>query len=166
MTSIKYTVNNIAKSEDKHLSLMASSELNKVHSFHKSFPQYTKTPLVELSEMAKSLGVKNVYVKDESYRFGLNAFKVLGASYAMAKYISKEFGQDEDVLSFAELASGELREKLGKATFFTATDGNHGKGVAWAARELGQKAVVHMPKGTTKARLENIRKEGAVADIL
>lgn len=166
MTSIKYTVNKMPKSEDKYLSLMASAELNKVREFHQSFPQYKKTPLVELKDMAKSLGVKNIYVKDESYRFSLNAFKVLGGSYAMAKHISKELGHEEKVLSFAELASDQLREKIGQTTFFTATDGNHGRGVARAARELGQKAVVYMPKGTTETRLENIRKEGAVADIL
>ena len=49
-----------------------------------------------------------------------------------------------------------LREEFGQATFFTATDGNHGRGVAWAANKLGQKAVVLMPKGTTQTRLENI----------
>ena len=63
------------------------------------------------------------------------------------------------------LTSDQLREEFGQATFFTATDGNHGRGVAWAANRLGQKAVVHMPKGSTQTRLENIAKEGAAVDI-
>ena len=59
----------------------------------------------------------------------------------------------------------ELRTHAGRYTFFTATDGNHGRGVAWAANRLGQKAVVHMPKGSTQTRLQNIAKEGAQVDI-
>ena len=115
--------------------------------------------------MASYLGVKEVYVKDESYRFGLNAFKVLGGSFAMARYIAKETGKDVSELPYSVLTSEQLRKEFGQATFFTATDGNHGRGVAWAANHLGQKAVVHMPKGTTQTRLQNIAKEGAQVDI-
>ena len=69
-------------------------------------------------------------------------------------------------MPYQVLTSDELRKDFGQATFFTATDGNHGRGVAWAAQKLGQKAVVHMPKGTTQTRLENIKKLGADVDIL
>ncbi len=79
----------------------------------------------------------------------------------MARYIAKEVGKDISELPYDVLSSEELREEFGQATFFTATDGNHGRGVAWAAKRLGQKAVVHMPKGTTKTRFDNIAKEGA-----
>ena len=61
--------------------------------------------------------------------------------------------------------SKELRDQFGQATFFTATDGNHGRGVAWAANKLGQKAVVHMPKGSSQPRFDNIAKEGAQVTI-
>lgn len=166
MNSVKYVINKLPKHKDKYLSYMAMSELKKICTFHESFPEYEPTLLVSLNEMARHLGVKNIYVKDESYRFGLNAFKVLGGSFAMAKYISKALGYENEVLSFKELASEELKEKFGQVTFFTATDGNHGRGVAWSARRLGQKAVVHMPYGTTKARLEHIENEGALVDIL
>lgn len=83
----------------------------------------------------------------------------------MARYIAKETGKDVSELPYSVLTSRKLREEFGQATFFTATDGNHGRGVAWAANRLGQKAVVHMPKGTTQTRLENIAKEGAQVDI-
>ena len=115
--------------------------------------------------MAAYLGLKEVYVKDESYRFGLNAFKVLGGSFAMARYIAKQTGKDVSELPYNVLTSDELRNEFGQATFFTATDGNHGRGVAWAANKLGQKAVVLMPKGSTQTRLNNILKEGAKATI-
>ncbi|MBZ0173466.1 MAG: diaminopropionate ammonia-lyase, partial [Phycisphaerales bacterium] len=106
-----------------------------------------------------------LYVKDESFRFGLNAFKVLGASYAMACFIADRTGRDVSQLGFSQLTSPEIRKELGDYTFFTATDGNHGRGVAWAAHQIGQKSVVFMPKGSSQARLESIRKEGARAEI-
>ena len=162
---LKWTVNEIPKSNDAYLELMSEENVKKANEFHKSFPQYTVTPLQKLSALASFLGVKNIYCKDESYRFGLNAFKVLGGSYAMGRYIAKELGRDISELPYNVLSSEKLREEFGQATFFTATDGNHGRGVAWAARRLGQKAVVRMPKGTTKTRFDNIAKEGATVTI-
>ena len=132
---LKWTVNHVPGSDDKFLDLMSEENVTKANEFHKSFPQYSVTPLQKLSALASYLGVKGIYCKDESYRFGLNAFKVLGGSYAMGRYIAKELGR------------------------------NHGRGVAWAANRLGQKAVVRMPKGTTKTRFDNIAKEGAVVTI-
>ena len=165
IASIKWAVNHMPKTDDKSLSLMSLEEAGKARAFHKSFPQYDRTPLTALGHMAEFLGLGRLYVKDESYRFGLNAFKVLGGSYAMARFIAKETGRDVSELPYSVLTSEELKKEFGQATFFTATDGNHGRGVAWAANRLGQRAVVHMPKGTTKARLENIAKEGAQVDI-
>ena len=165
IASIKWAVNHMPKTDDKSLSLMSLEEAGKARAFHKSFPQYDRTPLTALEHMAEFLGLGRLYVKDESYRFGLNAFKVLGGSYAMARFIAKETGRDVSELPYSVLTSEELKKEFGQATFFTATDGNHGRGVAWAANRLGQRAVVHMPKGTTKARLENIAKEGAQVDI-
>ena len=162
---IKWAENRMPKTDDKNLKVMALDEIEKARTFHESFPQYSETPLAKLDNMAQYLGVGEVYVKDESYRFGSNAFKVLGGSFAMARYIAKETGRDVSELPYSVLTSDKLREEFGQATFFTATDGNHGRGVAWAANKLRQKAVVHMPIGTTQTRLENIRKEGAQVDI-
>lgn len=162
---LKWTLNEVPKSDDTFLELMSEENVKKANEFHKSFPQYTVTPLQKLSSLASYLGVKNIFCKDESYRFGLNAFKVLGGSYAMGCYIAKELGRDISDLPYNVLSSDKLREEFGQATFFTATDGNHGRGVAWAASRLGQKAVVRMPKGTTKTRFDNIAKEGATVTI-
>lgn len=165
MCEIKWAGNTMPKTDDAQLSVMALEEVKKARTFHESFPQYSKTPLAKLSKMAEYLGLKEVYVKDESYRFGLNAFKVLGGSFAMAKYIAKETGRDVSELDYETLTSDALRKEFGQASFFTATDGNHGRGVAWAANRLKQKAVVYMPKGSTKTRLKNIQAEGAEATI-
>lgn len=153
------------KSDDLQVQNMSLEEMHRSIGFHKSFPQYSVTPLTRLTNLASYLGLKRLYVKDESYRFGLNAFKVLGGSYAIAKYISKELGRDVSEVPYSVLTSEKLREEFGQATFFSATDGNHGRGVAWAANRLGQKCVIRMPKGTTQTRLENIAKENATVTI-
>ena len=165
MEKIQWVSNEMPQTDDRWLQVMAIDEVNKAKKFHQSFPQYTMTPLAGLSHMAELLGLGGVYVKDESYRFGLNAFKVLGGSFAMAKYIAKELGRDVSELTYETLTSEKLHKEFGQATFFTATDGNHGRGVAWAANRLKQKAVIYMPKGTTPTRLNNILKENATATI-
>lgn len=162
---LKWKMNEMPKTEDKNLPLMAIEEVKKARSFHESFPQYSETPLAELKGMAEYLGLDRVCVKDESYRFGLNAFKVLGGSYAIARYIGEETGKDISELPYSVLTSQELREKFGTATFYSATDGNHGRGVAWAANKLHQKSVIIMPKGSTVTRLNHIKAENAEAWI-
>lgn len=162
---LKWTLNHIAKSDDKQVQNMSMDEMAKANSFHKSFPQYEVTPLTRLSNLAEYLGLKRLYVKDESYRFGLNAFKVLGGSYAIARYIAQQTGKDVSEIPYDILTSEKLREEFGQAAFFTATDGNHGRGVAWAANKLGQKCTVRMPKGSTQTRLNNIAKENATVTI-
>lgn len=137
-----------------------------VRRFHRSFPMYAPTPLAALPETAKMLGIGEIYVKDESHRFGLNAFKVLGGSYAMGNILAKRLGKPLSETGYAVLTAPETRNTLGDITFITATDGNHGRGVAWTANTLGQKSVVHMPKGSAQERLNNIRACGAHADII
>lgn len=162
---IKWVLNTMPKSDDRQLPIMSLSNVAKARFFHSTFPQYSVTPLDRLDGMAQYLGLAGLCVKNESFRFGLNAFKVLGGSFAMAKYIAKEMGRDVSEMTYDYLTSEAFRKEFGQATFFTATDGNHGRGVAWAANKLGQKAVVHMPKGSSKPRYDNIAKEGAAVTI-
>lgn len=165
MDKIKWVANTMPKTDDLQLSVMSLENVDKARAFHKSFPQYSVTPLANLNNMAEFLGLKSLFVKDESYRFGLNAFKVLGGSFAMSRYIAEQLGKDVSQVDYNYLTSDKLKNEFGRATFFTATDGNHGRGVAWAANRLGQKAVVLMPKGTVKSRFDNIAKEGADVTI-
>lgn len=144
--------------DTSHLSV---SEAKRVKKFHQSFQQYEPTPLRRLSTLASYLGVADVFVKDESYRFGLNAFKVLGGTYAIGKYLADRLGKRIDEVTFNDLRSHEVKKQLGELTFISATDGNHGRGVAWAAQQLGQKAIIYMPKGSSPIRLKNIRATGA-----
>jgi diaminopropionate ammonia-lyase len=149
----------------KALDLMTLEETARACRFHRSFPGYAATPLVNLSHLAAYFGVKGIFIKDESFRFGLNAFKVLGGSYAIARYIAKQLGKDISGLDYNVLVSDETKEKLGDITFYTATDGNHGRGVAWAANRLRQKSVVLMPRGSSQVWPQNILNEGAEASI-
>lgn len=165
---IKYIQNENARNLHKSkvsVDFINKEQIEKIRNFHKSFSEYKVTPLHSLSELANELGVSNIWLKDESYRFGLNAFKSLGGSYAVGKYIAKKLNMDISNLSFEMLNSKNIKEKLGDLTFVTATDGNHGRGIAWFANKIGQKSVVFMPKGSSEIRLNNIRKEGAEASI-
>ena len=162
---IRFTMNRMPKTDDPWLSVMSTEAIEKVCAFHRSFPQYAPTPLAALTHTAKKLGLGALFVKDESYRFGLNAFKVLGGSYAIASEIALAVGRDIAETDYAYLTGEQFLQDYGQATFFTATDGNHGRGVAWAARQLGQKAVVLMPAGTVKSRFDNIAREGAQVSI-
>lgn len=155
------------KSESKvDVDYISEKKIEKVRKFHRSFDEYSVTPLHKLKNLAEHIGVKNIFLKDESYRFGLNAFKVLGGSYAIGHYLANKLGLDVSEISFDLLRTKEVKEKLGEITFVTATDGNHGRGVAWAANQLGQKSVIYMPKGSSETRLANIRKEGSDASII
>ena len=101
---LKWVLNHMPKSDDQHLDVMSLPNVAKARSFHGSFPQYSITPLAQLDGMAKYLGLAGVYVKDESYRFGLNAFKVLGG----AKVTIEEVNYDDCVrMAAAEAAQTE-----------------------------------------------------------
>ncbi|MCT4621051.1 MAG: diaminopropionate ammonia-lyase [Marinisporobacter sp.] len=140
-------------------------EVKCVRNFHLSMDEYKATPLVALEELAKKLGVHKIYVKDESYRFGLNAFKGLGGTYSIARLLCKKLNIDIKDASFEYFNQPEIKEKIKDMVFVTATDGNHGRGVAWATTKLGCKSVVYMPKGSSLTRLQAIRDAGAEASI-
>ena len=110
--------------------------------FHRSLPGYAATPLTEIPSLAAELGLGRVFVKDESSRLGLPAFKVLGASWAVRRALAS-------------------RPAPGSVTLVTATDGNHGRAVAWVARLLGQRAHILVPDGVHPDAVSAIAAEGA-----
>lgn len=110
--------------------------------FHRAMPEYRPTPLHRLDELARSVGIRSLMLKDESARFGLNAFKGLGAAFAVARWLDRHPAATD-------------------VTFTTATDGNHGRAVAWSARRAGARAVVFIPAHARPARVAAIRAEGA-----
>ena len=140
---------------------LTREEANLAHAYHAGFPMYRATPLRSLGELARRLRVGAILVKDESGRFGLNAFKVLGASYAVGRWVAQSPGIRRDRLSYALLTSPDTLRRLGDLTLVTASDGNHGRGVAWTAARLKLRSVVYLPRGSAPAVLQNIAREGA-----
>ncbi len=134
--------------------------------FHRSLPVYGRTELLSLRSAAEELGVKEVLLKDESTRFGLNAFKGLGGSYAVFRLLCDRLGMDPCTAVFNDFLSDENREKCRDIVFVTATDGNHGKGVAWAAKLFGCRACVYLPAGSAEARRKAIADAGAQEAVI
>jgi len=133
--------------------------------FHRRLPGYAPTMLVDAPLLADSLGVGRVLVKAETQRLGLPAFKILGASWATYCALVDHVGHDPGPWSTVhELA--RLLNPLKPFTLATATDGNHGRAVAFMARLLGFEAHVFVPTGTSAARIEAIRGEGANVTIV
>lgn len=163
--TIKTVANQHPSKDYNKAAIFGKMQAMLVKKYHGSFPNYDSTKLKKLDHLAKYLGISDFYIKDESSRFGLNAFKGLGGSYCIGKYIGEKCGISEEQLTYEKIKSEEVRKKTEQLTFVTATDGNHGRGIAWTAHELGLKAVVYMPKGSAKERLKNIQKLGAQASI-
>lgn len=139
----------------------SSDEAIRVIKYHQSFPEYQPTPLFNLKKRADEMGLKAILVRDESSRFNLKAFKVLGASHALGRIIAQKLNTEFDKMTFSFLASEAVKQRLGEMTFCTASDGNHGRGLAWVASAIGHKAVVFLPKGTASSRIKVIADTGA-----
>jgi len=160
--SIKAILNPNFNAEKFPCEEMISEEIMaSVKNFHRSLPGYKPTITHSLNELSVKLKLSDIYIKDESTRFDLKAFKVLGASYAMASILAEFLGLKG--INFDQIiANKNLYKHL---VFATTTDGNHGRAVAWAAQKFGCKAIVYMPKGSSQNRLNAIRFYGAEAHI-
>lgn len=156
--------NNTKDIESYKAELINEDVFNEVHAFHESFTEYKESNLSSLDSLASSIGIEKLFVKDESSRFNLNSFKVLGASFAVGKALARELGEPIGSLPFP-LMKERVKKELPHIKLAATTDGNHGRGVAWMGRQLGLPVVIYMPKGTTEARLNHIKKEGADASI-
>lgn len=163
--SISYTAN--AGSGTPAPELLAPWRPSKradIRRFHASLPGYRPTPLVHLDALADAWGLGKLWLKDEGHRMGLSAFKVLGASFAVAQLMKEQLGLP-GVSTLNDIRAALARNGE-RPTLVTATDGNHGRAVAWTARQLGCPAVVYMPRGSVEARVEAIRGEEAVVEVL
>ena len=125
--------------------------------FHQTLPNYGPTPLCPLPQIATNLEAHKVLIKDESRRFGLPAYKILGASWAVYRTVTRELG----LPSTASLE--EVKAAAGDKGFeyYTATDGNWGRAVARMASMLGAKAHVYVPKVMLETTKKKIAHEGA-----
>lgn len=165
-------LNLFCKPRARHLShdtpdtAFASPEaVQMVRRFHRSMPAYRPTPLVALDQLAQTLGVSNIWVKDESERFGLKAFKGLGASYAVCATLAEHFDMPPP-LNFIDFNRPDIRRNLSEFTLMSASDGNHGLAVAWMAGQLGCRSRILLPHGTATCRLTAIQATGGEAVVV
>jgi diaminopropionate ammonia-lyase len=167
MDKIKYAPNTLKTGKlPPEAAMFSEGEIEKVVRFHRSMGEkYNETPLCALNAFAGRAGIKRFFVKDESRRGTLKAFKLLGGSFAVANCICDKLGVRLPDVDFDYLKSPEVKERLGDLVFAAASDGNHGKSVAWAAREFAQEAIVYMPKGTVRDRIRAIEELGGTVVV-
>ncbi|MCP5156422.1 MAG: diaminopropionate ammonia-lyase [Ectothiorhodospiraceae bacterium] len=128
-----------------------------------SWPGYAPTPLVRLPGLAARAGVASVAYKDEGGRFGLGSFKALGGAYAVLRHVSVEVGRRAGIAppSAADLLSGRHRAITESLTVACATDGNHGRSVAWGAQIFGCRCVIYVHETVSPGREAAIARYGA-----
>ena len=128
-----------------------------------SWPGYAPTPLVQLPALARTLGVGGIHYKDERGRFGLRSFKALGGAYAVANVLRKKVAvaTGRDDIGSRALLSGDFGDIIGGATVTCATDGNHGRSVAWGAQLFGCRCVIFVHEHVSQGRRDAIAHYGA-----
>ncbi len=133
---------------DAEQAVISLAEYERAANVIRSWPDYRRTPLHSLPALASDLGVGEVWLKDESERFGLGSFKALGGAYGVLRVLERELGQDWQTLCHT-------------VTVTSATDGNHGRSVAWGARNHGCACVIYLPEHVTDRRVAEIAAFGA-----
>ncbi|MGZ6366137.1 MAG: diaminopropionate ammonia-lyase [Ktedonobacteraceae bacterium] len=133
--------------------------------FHKCLPGYAPTPLIEAPQLARQLGVGNIWIKDETLRFDMPSFKILGTSWAVYQALMSRLGNEiESWETFDDLAT--IFAPLRPLTLVAATDGNHGRAVAHMAALLGFDSHIFVPRGMVESRINAIKNEGAKVTIV
>ena len=148
--------------DDYLLALTDPRIVEQVSQFHQSIPGYSQTPLLKLPQLSQGLDINQIMVKDESQRFDLNAFKMLGASYAIAEILSQKLGLK---IPYTFQSIIEQSSNYQDLELVTTTDGNHGRAVAWCAKQFGCSARIYMPKNSSAIRLEAIKQYTPYAEI-
>ncbi|MCM2339768.1 diaminopropionate ammonia-lyase [Rhodoferax sp.] len=143
--------------------LLSDAALAQARAVITSWPGYAVTPLCALPGLARAAGVASIHYKDEGSRFGLGSFKALGGAYAVARLLCRELGQRLDRnVSHTDLQNDPaLRQACADITVTCATDGNHGRSVAWGAQMLGCRCVIYIHASVSEGRKEAIARYGA-----
>jgi diaminopropionate ammonia-lyase len=143
--------------------LLSANALAQAQTVITSWPGYTVTRLCALPALARAAGVASIHYKDEAVRFGLGSFKALGGAYAVARLLCRELNQRLGrPVSHADLQSDPaLRQACADITVTCATDGNHGRSVAWGAQMLGCRCVIYIHATVSEGRKEAIARYGA-----
>lgn len=144
-------------------SILNSEGLEEARHEITSWPNYEPTPLVALPGLAAGSGLKQIWYKDEAPRFGLGSFKALGGAYAVRRLLGREIARRAEVatVTTADLISGRFRDQIEGITVCTATDGNHGRSVAWGAKAFGCRCVIYIHATVSEGRKRAMENFGA-----
>jgi len=148
------------------LSLVPRGVPARARRFHYQVPGLQSSPLKKLNRLAQTLGVGGIWVKDESQRCEIASSKVLGASYAIYQCMKARCGKADEEVDVAELMSPAAKKMLRSLTIAAATDGNRGRGVAWAASQLGLRSAIYVPRGMTPSRIQALKELGAKVTVV
>lgn len=147
--------------EYKHQDILSLTGFEKAYKEISSWDEYKVTPLVELNELAKECNVKRLCYKNEHHRFSLKSFKALGGAYAVANLLIEYLQKEGINANSNDLLAGIYKEKTSNLTVSCATDGNHGKSVAWGASLFGCKCEIFIHLHVSTSREKEIAKYGA-----
>lgn len=127
------------------------------------WPGYAKTPLQALNQLAAATGLGQIYYKDEASRFGLGSFKALGGAYAVSQLLIREIAAltGEQNITATDLLSGRFADLTSSICVTCATDGNHGRSVAWGAQRFGCQCVIYVHARVSQERADAIARFGA-----
>ena len=143
--------------------ILNDQSLARARSIITAWPGYAPTPLLDLAGLAATAQVRSVHYKDESHRFGLKSFKPLGGAYAVARLLLKELPAKvgTQAISIQDLLDGRYRQHCAAFTVCAATDGNHGRSVAWGAHMFGCRCVIFINEAVSSGREQAISSYGA-----
>ena len=154
--------NRQAPSGERRSAILGAAALAQAERDLTGWQGYAATPLHALPALAQALGVAAVHYKDEGSRFGLGSFKALGGAYAVARLLCRELGARLGrELSTQDLLTPELRALCAGITVTCATDGNHGRSVAWGAQLFGCRCVIYIHATVSEGRKAAIAHYGA-----
>ena len=166
----KYIIHNTGdvskKDPTKAKEMFPIDRAHDARKFHRQIPGYSMTPLVALPNLAQLLGVGGIYVKNEAERLNMSSFKVMGGSYAVYRLVRRLLGRENEGLSFEYLTSKECHDLLGDVVFCSATDGNHGRGLAWACKQLNHPCKIYVHSETSQPRIDAIKRFGAEVTVV
>lgn len=143
-------------------SAISDKEARQAYAEVSSWPEYEPTALRRLSKLEKHLGCGAIYYKDESTRFGLGSFKALGGAYAVLKHVAAEYHrQHAETVALSDIRQGKIKDFAAAITVATATDGNHGRSVAWGARNAGCPCRIYIHAEVSRGREKAMSALGA-----
>jgi diaminopropionate ammonia-lyase len=146
-----------------HNNIISQAGIDAAKKQIKTWPGYCPTPLIRLDKLSTDIGINNILYKDESGRFGLSSFKALGGAYAVVRLLEQKICEHEkmDTISTEALKDKEHRKLLSDITVCSATDGNHGRSVAWGAKRFDCQCVIYIHAEVSEGREKALQALGA-----